>query len=85
MPRRIRDYKAEQKYDGQPHVIKKRAQRNKARRMMKKANGGSLPPGKDVHHKTPMSKGGKTIKSNLALIPASNNRSYRRRSDGSMA
>lgn len=40
--------------------------------------------GKDVDHKTPVSKGGKTVKSNLRVVPASQNRSFSRNPDGSL-
>jgi hypothetical protein len=41
--------------------------------------------GKDVDHKTPLSKGGSTARSNLVAKPAAQNRSYKRKSDGSIA
>lgn len=37
--------------------------------------------GKDVDHKTPLSKGGKTVKSNLSVKSAHDNRSYARKSN----
>lgn len=40
--------------------------------------------GKDVDHKKPISKGGKTIKSNLRVQSATKNRSYARNKNGSM-
>jgi hypothetical protein len=40
--------------------------------------------GKDVDHKKPLSKGGTTARSNLKAKPASANRSYKRKADGSM-
>jgi hypothetical protein len=40
--------------------------------------------GKDVDHKTPLSKGGSTNKSNLRVVPASSNRSFSRNRDGSL-
>ena len=68
-------------YDGTPAVKKKRAERNKARAIMEKAGLVHKGDGKDVDHKTPLSKGGKTTRSNLSVKSASNNRSYPRRSD----
>jgi hypothetical protein len=40
--------------------------------------------GKDVDHRTPLSKGGSTGRSNLRVVPASANRSFSRNKDGSL-
>ena len=40
--------------------------------------------GKDVDHMTPLSKGGKTVRSNLRAVKASTNRSVKRKSDSSL-
>jgi hypothetical protein len=81
----MRNYKKEyENYDGTEDVKKKRAQRNKARRMLEREGKVHKGDGKDVDHKTPLSKGGTTIKSNLRVKTASANRSYKRNSDGSM-
>jgi len=40
--------------------------------------------GKDVDHKTPLSKGGTNNPSNLRVVPASSNRSFSRNSDSSV-
>ena len=77
MPRNPRRYDLEQKYDSQPEVKKKRAERNKARREYEKANG-DLPSNVDVDHKKPLAKGGSTTLSNLRAVPASKNRSFPR-------
>ena len=80
-----RDYKKEyENYDGTLAVKKKRAERNKARRIMEREGVVHKGDGKDVDHKTPLSKGGTTVRSNLRAKPASANRSYKRNSDGSM-
>ena len=80
-----RDYKQEYaNYDGTPAVKKKRAARNKARRMLEREGVVHKGDGKDVDHKTPLSKGGTTVRSNLRAEPAAKNRSYKRKSDGSM-
>jgi hypothetical protein len=85
MERMMRDYKQEYKnYDGTPAVKKKRAQRNKARRMLEREGVVHKGDGLDVDHKKPLSKGGTTTRSNLKAKPASANRSYKRKSDGSM-
>jgi hypothetical protein len=71
-------------YDGTLAVKKKRAARNKARRMLEREGVVHKGDGKDVDHKTPLSKGGTTVRSNLTAKPASANRSYKRNSDGSI-
>jgi hypothetical protein len=81
----MRDYAAEYKnYDGKPEVKKKRAQRNKARRMLEREGVVHKGDGKDVDHKTPLSKGGTTARKNLVAKPASVNRSFPRNSNGGM-
>ena len=71
-------------YDGTPAVKKKRAQRNKARRMLEAEGVVHKGDGKDVDHKTPLSKGGKTVRSNLTAKAASSNRSFARNADHSL-
>lgn len=81
----MRDYKKEYaNYDGTPAVKKKRAQRNKARRMLEREGVVHKGDGKDVDHITPLGKGGTTTRSNLRAKPAAANRSFKRKSDGSM-
>lgn len=82
MPRAVRDYQAERKYDGSPKVKKRNAERKKARRIMEKAGLVHKFDGKDVDHKKPLSKGGTTTKSNLRVKSASANRSYARTKTG---
>ena len=65
-------------YQGKPEQIKKRSQRNKARRAMEKAGKVRKGDGKDVHHRTPIAKGGGNSRSNLAVSSASKNRGYKR-------
>jgi 5-methylcytosine-specific restriction endonuclease McrA len=80
-----RDYKKEvAKYTSRPDVVKKRVEQNKARRMMEKAGKVHKGDGKDVDHRTPLSKGGKTTRSNLRVSSRSSNRSFRRNRDGSL-
>lgn len=80
-----RPYKKEyEQYDGTPAVKKKRAARNKARAMLEREGVVHKGDGKDVDHKVPLSKGGKTVRSNLKAKPASANRSYARNSDHSI-
>jgi len=71
-------------YDGTEAVKKKRAQRNKARRMLEREGVVSKGDGKDVDHTKPLSKGGKTVRSNLKAKSASANRSFPRKADGSI-
>jgi hypothetical protein len=71
-----RDYKKEQKYDSQPHVKKKRAMRNKARRHMMRLGKVSKGDGKDVHHKNGNAMDDKP--SNYSVVSSSKNRSYPR-------
>jgi len=78
MPRNPRDYKKEyEAYDGTPEVKKKRAERNRARRQLMAEGKVSKGDGKDVHHVTPLAKGGMG-KSKLAAVPAAKNRSFAR-------
>lgn len=80
-----RDYKKQYAhYDGKPKNIKKRDLSNKARNMMVKAGKASKGDGKDVDHRTPMSKGGKTVMSNLRTVSRAANRSFSRNPDGSL-
>ena len=73
----MRDYKKEQAYDGSPAVKKKRAQRNKARRMLEREGVVHKGDGKDVHHVKAFDKGG-TNGDGLKAVPASTNRSFKR-------
>lgn len=80
-----RDYKAEYaNYDGTEKVKKKRAQRNKARRMLEREGLVHKGDGKDVDHKKPLSKGGTTTRGNLRVKDANDNRSYKRTSKGAI-
>ena len=71
-------------YDGTEVVKKKRAQRNKARRMLEREGVVHKGDGMDVDHKKPLSKGGTTVRSNLRAEPATKNRSYKRTSKGAI-
>jgi hypothetical protein len=71
-------------YDGTEKVKKKRAQRNKARRMLEREGVVHKGDGMDVDHKKPLSKGGTTTRSNLKAVPASKNRSFKRTSKGAI-
>ena len=71
MPKKIRDYKEEyQKYHGKAENIKKRSERNIARRKLGLEKGD----GKEVDHKKPLSKGGSNKKANLKATSLKSNR-----------
>jgi hypothetical protein len=80
-----RDYAQEKRTSDARGEKPKRAARNRARRVMMKAGMVKKGDGKDVDHKTDLSKGGsETARSNLQAMPASKNRSFKRNSDGSV-
>ena len=80
-----RPYKKEyEQYQGKPEQIKNRAERNSARAKLMKEGKVHKGDGKDVDHKTPLSKGGKTTMSNLGVKSASANRSFSRNADSSV-
>ncbi len=60
------------------------AKRKKLRRQMEKAGKVKKGDGKDVDHKTPLSKGGANTTKNARVVSASTNRSFPRNSDGSI-
>ena len=81
----VRDYRREVAlYTSKPEVKKKRAEQNAARREMEKAGKVHKGDGKDVDHRTPLSKGGSNSSSNLRVVDAGSNRSFLRNSDGSL-
>lgn len=61
---------------------KKQLERQKARRLYDHL--GIDRKGKDIDHVKPLSKGGKTVRSNLRLESRHKNRSYSRNSDHSI-
>jgi hypothetical protein len=63
-------------YQAKPSVRKKRAKNNAARAKVKKSVGAKAIAGKDVGHKTPLSKGGTNASSNLALQSKKKNRGH---------
>ena len=80
-----RNYKKEVAlYTSKPEVKKKRAEQNAARRELMQEGLVHKGDGKDVDHKRPLSRGGSTSRSNLRVVPASQNRSFSRNSDGSL-
>jgi len=80
-----RDYRSEyQNYQGSEEQKKNRAARNAARAKLMKEGKVRKGDGKDVDHKTPISKGGGNARGNLRVQTASSNRSYPRNKDGSV-
>jgi hypothetical protein len=67
-----------EKYHGTPKAKKQRAARNKARREAEKEGTVHKGEGKEVEHKTPLSKGGSNDKSNRRVVSRKTNRSYAR-------
>ncbi len=83
-PNYKRDYKQEKKTDDARGGKAKRNERDRARYALEKKGMVHKGDGKDVDHKTPVSKGGTNAASNLRVESASKNRSFPRRPDGSM-
>lgn len=81
-----RDYKKELNWENtrKRSRLKDRQERHKARAMMEDAGKVRKGDGKDVGHKTAISKGGKTTMSNLKVQSRSSNRSFSRNKNGSM-
>ena len=61
-------------YAQKPDVIKKRAERNKARAMLMKEGLVHKGDGKDVDHIKPLKSGGTSAKSNLRMQSVAKNR-----------
>ena len=76
--------RAQAKYNSKPEQIKKRAERNAARREMMKAGKVHKGDGKDVDHKRPLAKGGSNSSSNLRVRSKSANRSFARTKNAGM-
>lgn len=81
-----RNYKAELQWEkeNKPERAKQRSTRNSARAMLMKEGVVSKGDGKDVDHKTPLSKGGSNERKNLRAVKASSNRKVARNKDGSL-
>jgi len=79
-----RNYSAELDWekDNKPSRVKERSKRNAARALMMEE--GEVKPGHDIDHKRPLSKGGTNDRNNLRSVPASKNRSFPRKKNGSM-
>lgn len=72
--------KAQAKYNSKPEQVKRRTQRNAARRKMEQAGKVHKGDGKDVAHKD--NNTGNNSRSNLAVQSKAQNRSFKRNSRG---
>lgn len=80
-----RDYKAEDKWDANhPGRLQAREARHVARAHMAKKGLVHKGDGKDVDHKTPLSKGGSKADSNLRVTSQHFNRSFNRTKSGAI-
>jgi len=80
-----RDYAREVAlYTSKPEVKKKRAEQNAARRELEREGKVHKGDGKQVDHAKPLSKGGDNRRSNLRVVPASENESFSRNRDGTL-
>ena len=74
-----RNYEKEySRYQGRPEQIKRRSQRNKARRKLMASGRARKGDDKDVHHKHGLS----NASSNLGVVSKSKNRGFKRSSKG---
>lgn len=71
----------QKEYNARPEEIKRRAQRNAARREYEKKYG-DLPSDVDVDHKRPVRKGGGNDPDNLRAVKATSNRGWRKGKKG---
>jgi len=81
-----RSYKKELAWEKakKPNRVKDRAQRNGARAMVIAKKGKAAVAGKDVGHRTAISKGGTNTLMNLFTQSPSTNQSFSRNKNGSM-
>lgn len=79
-----RDYQEENKYKATPEQIHARVLRNKARRQALEAGLVKRGDNKQIDHVKPLSKGGSNASSNLRVVSASTNDSFKRNSRGAL-
>jgi hypothetical protein len=72
-PEQIREM--DRGYNSQPHMIKRRSEQNKARRMLGLEKGDP----RDAGHIKALDRGGKTVRGNLEPQSRAHNRGWRRR------
>ena len=63
-------------YQGDPKQIRNRTARNAARSTLAKEGLVSKGDGMEVHHESPIVKGGSNKRSNLSPVPRSKNRAH---------
>lgn len=78
MPTRESTDEYYQKYHASRKAKKQRAARNKARRKAMREGRVHKGDGKELDHKTPLSKGGSHSTSNTRVVSRYTNRSYKR-------
>lgn len=76
-PSQIR--KMDRGYNSRPDIIKKRDQRNAARRMLEKEGLVKKGDGKDVDHIKPVRSGGTNHRANLRVVHKSKNRAWNKK------
>jgi len=79
-----RDYQQENKYKSTPEQIHARVIRNRNRRAALAAGRVHKGDGKEIDHKVPLSKGGAPGGSNLRVVSAHTNDSFKRNSKGAL-
>ncbi len=80
----VRDYKQENKYKSTPEQIHRRVLRNQARREMLAKGRVHIGDHKEVDHIKPLDTGGSGGSSNLRVVSASRNDSFKRDSKGNL-
>lgn len=65
-------------WDARPENKKKRAARNKARRLLEREGLVHKGDGKDVDHRVPLERGGSTGRGNLRVVSRQKNRGWRK-------
>jgi hypothetical protein len=83
-PGYVRDYAQENKYKSSPEQIRRRVERNKARREALAAGLVHKGDSKQVDHIRPLDKGGSNAKSNQRIVGHSANESFRRDAHGGL-
>lgn len=82
MAKTAQQKRSDKAYAARPEQVAKRVERNRARRMLMEEGVVHKGDGKEVDHKTPIAKGGKTVRSNLQAVPAHRNEGWRKGKNG---
>ena len=83
-PGYVRNYKQENKYKSTPAQIHARVERNRVRRELLKKGKVHIGDGKEEDHIRPLSHGGSSGLSNIRVVSASANDSFKRNSQGKL-